>query len=225
MKTSAPPRTHRLFCPALVRAVLGWLRRLGVPRCHRTDVAVQVWLNAWESWPRFDPKRGRPERWLNAITVHVASHYHQRMQHRREELVDLLDVADPAPDAAATMESDSIRTGTIDAVNELDPKLRFVLVAHDLNGVSMAQIAEDTGLPLRGLQATHQGHRRAARHHRASGKHGGLRQESGAAMTIKRLVVHFRRDFGRPRGGANNRRSHDNQRGYQGVTSRSRLRR
>ncbi|HTN90481.1 MAG TPA: sigma-70 family RNA polymerase sigma factor [Sorangium sp.] len=138
----------RLFCPALVRAVLGWLRRLGIPRCHRTDVAGQVWLNAWQSWPRFDPKRGRPERWLNAITVHVASHYHERMRHHREELFALIDVADPAPDAAATMESDSIRTGAIDAVKELDPKLRFVLVAHDLNGVSMAQIAEDAGLPL-----------------------------------------------------------------------------
>ncbi|CAN96873.1 hypothetical protein sce6704 [Sorangium cellulosum So ce56] len=119
-----------------------------VGRLHRADVAGQIWLNAWESWPRFDPKRGRPERWLNAITVHVASHYHQRMQHRREELVDLIDVADSAPDAAATMESDSIRTATIDAVNDLEPKLRFVLVAHDLKGASMAQIAEDAGLPL-----------------------------------------------------------------------------
>ncbi|WP_441290711.1 sigma-70 family RNA polymerase sigma factor [Sorangium sp. KYC3313] len=141
----------RLFCPALVRAVLSLLGRLGVPRSHRTDVAGQVWLTAWESWPRFDPKRGRPERWLNAITVHVASHYHERVERRREELVDLIDVADPAPDAFSAMESDSIRAGAIDAVNELDPKLCFVLMAHDLDGVSMAQIAEDAGLPLSSL--------------------------------------------------------------------------
>ncbi|WP_437276055.1 sigma-70 family RNA polymerase sigma factor [Sorangium sp. So ce375] len=138
----------RLFCPAVVRAVLRWLGRLGVPPGHRTDVAGQVWLNAWESWPRFDPKRGRPERWLNAITVHVASHYHKRMQHRREELVDFIDVADPAPDAAAAMESDSIRSDVVGAVNELDPQLRFVLVAHDLEGIPMAQVAEDAALPL-----------------------------------------------------------------------------
>ncbi|WP_437873911.1 sigma-70 family RNA polymerase sigma factor [Sorangium sp. So ce363] len=138
----------RLFCPMLVRAVLGWLERLGVPRCHRGDVAGQVWVNACESWPRFDPKRGRPERWLNAITVHVAAHYHQRARQSREELVDVIEVLDPAPDAAAIMDSDNIRTGTLDAVNELDPDLRFVLVAHDLNGLSMAQIAQDAGLPL-----------------------------------------------------------------------------
>ncbi|WP_437894228.1 RNA polymerase sigma factor [Sorangium sp. So ce124] len=55
---------------------------------------------------------------------------------------------DPAPDAFASMEADSIRTGAIDAVNELDPQLRFVLRAHDLDGIPMAQVAEDAGLPL-----------------------------------------------------------------------------
>ncbi|WP_437518225.1 sigma-70 family RNA polymerase sigma factor [Sorangium sp. So ce1099] len=138
----------RLFCPRLVRAVLRWLGRLGVPLRHRGDVAGQVWLNAWESWPRFDPTRGRPERWLNAITLHVASHYHERAHHRREELVDWIEALDPAPDAAAVMDCDIIRSSTVDAVNELDPELRFVVVAHDLNGVPMGKIAEDAGLPL-----------------------------------------------------------------------------
>ncbi|WP_437646147.1 sigma-70 family RNA polymerase sigma factor [Sorangium sp. So ce362] len=138
----------RLFCPMLVRAVPRWLARLGVPRCHRGDVAGQVWVNAWESWPRFDPKRGRPERWLNAITVHVAARYHERARHRGEVLVDLIEVFDPAPDAATAMESDNVRASTMDAVNDLDPDLRFVLVAHDLHGVPMAKIAEDAGLPL-----------------------------------------------------------------------------
>ncbi|WP_437945568.1 sigma-70 family RNA polymerase sigma factor [Sorangium sp. So ce296] len=138
----------RLFCPTLVRAVLRWLERLGVPLCHRGDVAGQVWLSAWESWPTFDPKRGRPEHWLNAITVHVASHYRERAQHRREELVDVIDVLDPAPDAAAVMERSDMTAGAIEAVNDLDPQLRFVLVAHDLNGVSMVQIAEDVGIPV-----------------------------------------------------------------------------
>ncbi|WP_437827448.1 sigma-70 family RNA polymerase sigma factor [Sorangium sp. So ce1153] len=147
MKTSALPRMRACFARRWF-VPLRWLGRLGVPLCHRGDVAGQVWLHAWESWPRFDPKRGRPERWLNAITVHAASHYHERAKRRREELVDLIEVLDPAPDAAVLMECDNTRTSTIDAVDELDPELRFVLVAHDLNGVSMAKIAEDAGLPL-----------------------------------------------------------------------------
>ncbi|WP_437314414.1 RNA polymerase sigma factor [Sorangium sp. So ce385] len=141
----------QLFSPMLVRAVLRWLAMLGVPQCHRDDVAGQVWVQAWESWPSFDPKRGRPERWLNAIVVHVAAHYHERAQHRREELLDSLnaiEVLDPTPDAAAMMDLDDVRIGTIHAVNELDPHLRLVVVAHDLNGIPMVQLAEDANLSL-----------------------------------------------------------------------------
>ncbi|WP_437727715.1 sigma-70 family RNA polymerase sigma factor [Sorangium sp. So ce861] len=148
----------RMFSPALVRAVLRWLAMLGVPRCHRGDVAGQVWVQAWESWPRFDPKRGSPERWLNAITVHVASHYYERAHHRREVLVDLLDmtdVLDPAPDAAAVLELDEARAGIIRAVSELDPDLQFVVVAHYLNGISMVQLAEDANMPVATLYRRH----------------------------------------------------------------------
>ncbi|MGK4000862.1 sigma-70 family RNA polymerase sigma factor [Sorangium sp. So ce1024] len=138
----------RLFRPTLARAVLRWLERLRVPRRHRGDVAGQVWVEACESWSRFDPKRGSPERWLNRITVYVAAHYHERAQHRMEHLVGLIDAIDPAPDAAAMMVSGAVRTGMTDALNELDPKLRYVLVAHDLNGIPMTQIADSAGVPI-----------------------------------------------------------------------------
>ncbi|AGP39462.1 hypothetical protein SCE1572_36245 [Sorangium cellulosum So0157-2] len=134
--------------PTLVRAVLRWLEMLRVPRRHRGDVAGQVWVKAWESWPRFDPRLGSPEGWLNALTVHVASHYRERAEHRMEHLVGPVDAIDPAPDAAAIMEYGGMRTGIIDAVNELDPELRHVLAAHYLNEIPMIQIANDTGLPV-----------------------------------------------------------------------------
>ncbi|WP_437775939.1 sigma-70 family RNA polymerase sigma factor [Sorangium sp. So ce1097] len=182
----------RLFRPALVRAVLRWLGRLGVPLCHRGDVAGQVWLNVWESWPRFDSKRGRPERWLNAITVHMASRYHERPQHRWEELIELVEVPDPAPDAAAVMERDIIRTSTINAVNALDPELRFVIVAHDLNGVSMTKIAEDAGLPLSTLYKRRTSAIAALRDVLRRQRDRELsRPGSGATMSVNGLAVHW----------------------------------
>lgn len=138
----------RLFCPTLVRAVLRWLGRLGVPRRHRTDVAGQVWVSACESWPRFDPTRGSPERWLNGITVHVASHYHERAQRRREELVEVAEAIDPAPDVATVIEAGRATIDILEALNALDPELRFVLSAHDLDGIPMARIAADGGIPI-----------------------------------------------------------------------------
>ncbi|WP_437661225.1 RNA polymerase sigma factor [Sorangium sp. So ce1182] len=84
---------------------------------------------------------------MNAITVQVASYCHERVQHRREGLVHWTEVSDPAPDAAAVMELGIIMTSTINAVNELDPELRSVLMAHDLDEIPVAQVAEDAGLP------------------------------------------------------------------------------
>lgn len=138
----------RLFHPKMFRAVRRWLARLRVPSWHRGDVAGQVWLSAWASWSRFDPARSTAERWLNGITVHHASHYHERAQHRREQLYALIDMADPAPDAAAMVQSCRIRIDIIDALLELDPDLRSVLVAHDLEEIPMSKISEDTGIPV-----------------------------------------------------------------------------
>ncbi|AUX33617.1 MULTISPECIES: RNA polymerase sigma factor [Sorangium] len=141
-------------------------RRFGVPARDAEDLAQDALLRELEADQRVELGEARAA--YGATIVLNLARNHVRNARRRGEvltpfddhelhaerptpeemLVDWIDVADPAPDAAATMESDSIRTATIDAVNALDPKLRLVLVAHDLNGVSMAQIAEDAGLPL-----------------------------------------------------------------------------
>lgn len=139
----------RLFSHEVRDDVLHWLKSLGVPGRHRDDVAAQVWLCAWRSWKKFDPKRTRAERWLNVITVHMASHYHDRAHHRREKLTDdLMDVVDPAPDATILLTTGCIQSRVTDALRELAPELRFVLVSHDLEGIPMARLAKAAGLPL-----------------------------------------------------------------------------
>lgn len=140
----------RLFCGQKVRRdVLLWLARLGVPPRDRGDVAGQVWLQAWRSWRTFDPRRGSAERWLNRIAVHVVSHYHERAQHRWEELMDdLTDVVDPAPDAATTLAAGGLTIRVREALGEIDPKLGSVLVAHDLEGIPMVRVAQAAKLPL-----------------------------------------------------------------------------
>jgi DNA-directed RNA polymerase specialized sigma24 family protein len=95
--------------------------------------------------------RSRPERWLNKITVHVGSHYRQRAQHRREQLTpnDGIDAHDPSPAAPERIAAEQERRQVWDlAYYYLDPDLRGVLVAHDLDGVPMKEIAEERGIPL-----------------------------------------------------------------------------
>ncbi|WP_437992790.1 RNA polymerase sigma factor [Sorangium sp. So ce145] len=131
------------------RDVRCWLARLGVPQRDRGDVAGQVWLQAWKSWRTFDPSRGSAERWLNRIAVHVVAHYHERAQHRWEELMaELPDPVDPAPDAADAMASRRVKVRIVEALGEIDPKLGAVLVSHDLEGIPMARMAEAAKMSL-----------------------------------------------------------------------------
>jgi RNA polymerase sigma factor (sigma-70 family) len=94
--------------------------------------------------------RSRPERWLNKITVHIASHYRERAQHKREELTpeDFLDVVDehPPPDELISVEQD--RGEVMDLLQKIDPDLRSVVIAHDIDGVPMAEIAAQRGIPV-----------------------------------------------------------------------------
>jgi RNA polymerase sigma-70 factor, ECF subfamily len=139
----------RLFRPKVLRVVLGWLARLGIPERDRDDVAAEVWLCAWRSLPTFDPARSRPERWLNRIAVHVCAHYHGRASHRREVLLDNLPgVPDPRPDAPSLLDAEEIRIGVLEALRGLSMPERGVLLAHYINGVPMNDVAVSRGMPL-----------------------------------------------------------------------------
>ncbi|WP_437971100.1 sigma-70 family RNA polymerase sigma factor [Sorangium sp. So ce260] len=138
-----------LFRPKVFRDVRRWLERLGVPARDRDDVAGEVWLCAWRSWPTYDPEHARPERWLNRIMLHVCSHYHERASRRREVLLDEpLDVADPAPDALHLLVAEETRLGVLDAIDRLDLHEREVLVGHDIEEIPIGELVEELEVPM-----------------------------------------------------------------------------
>jgi RNA polymerase sigma-70 factor, ECF subfamily len=139
-----------LFREKTYAAVWNWLRRLGVPRRDRLDIAQDVFLAGYQSFPTYDPLRARPERWLNRITVHVAAHYRERAHHRREEFTseDEPGIADESPDAEQQMEAEQTRLLIMERLAELQPGERTILVEHDLEEVPMLTVAERYGIPL-----------------------------------------------------------------------------
>lgn len=138
-----------LFRDRTIELVWHWLERLAVPARDRWDVLQEVFFAAFRSFPTYDPMRSRPERWLNKITVYVAAHYLDRALHRREELVPELAVReiDPAASAPERMQAEQERLLLLDLLRSIDPDLRSVLVAHDIDGIPMAEIAEQHGIP------------------------------------------------------------------------------
>ena len=139
-----------LFREKTFESVRHWLDRLGVPLRDRKDVAQEVFLAAHGSFHTYDPMRSRPERWLNKITVHIAAHYRDRAQHRREELTpeEFFDIVDESPGPDERIGSEQDRRQVLDLLQSLNVDLRSVLIAHDIDDVPMAEIAEQHGIPL-----------------------------------------------------------------------------
>jgi RNA polymerase sigma-70 factor (ECF subfamily) len=140
-----------LFRKKTFASVWQWLKRLGVTVRDRGDVSQDVFLAAYTSFHTYDPLRARPERWLNKITVHVAAHYRARALHRREELTpeDLLDDAvDEAPGPEEQLEGHQARLLVLELLHKIDADAGAVLIAHDIDGIPMAEVAEQLGIPL-----------------------------------------------------------------------------
>lgn len=138
-----------LFGARMRAAVWRWLGRLGVARRHRRDVRQDVLLGAFQRFYTYDPDRARPERWLNRIAVHVASHHRDRAVHRREELRrDFGRMRDQAPGAEERLILEERRMELYRLLDGLDGGSRMILVAHDIDGAPMAAIAHAAGIPL-----------------------------------------------------------------------------
>jgi RNA polymerase sigma-70 factor, ECF subfamily len=141
-------RIH-LFRPEALRQVKRWLRKLGVSKEDLDDVVQAVMLQAVRSFPSYDADRGRPERWLNAIAVHVAAHYHNSANTRRRCQLIVDEGREEVTDARPTPEEELAAAETVRglgvALAELRPHLRGVLIEHDLEGIPIAEIARARG--------------------------------------------------------------------------------
>lgn len=126
-----------------------WLRRLGVPGRDRRDLVQEVMLAAHQSFPKYDPARGPPDRWLNRIVVHAASHYGDRKRRRPEEpLPDDYDAELDAPSAEELIARESERLLVLELLREMDFEHSSVLMAHDIEGISMVEYASQANIPV-----------------------------------------------------------------------------
>lgn len=150
-----PPEKERafelLFREKTFVLIWRWLTRLGVPLRDRGDLTQDVLLSAYLSFDNYKPEISRPERWLNRIAVHTAAHYRERAQHRYEELVhedEFPILIDESKGADELMISDQERLMVLELLHHLDVDAHSILVAHDLDGVPMADLAQQRGIPL-----------------------------------------------------------------------------
>jgi RNA polymerase sigma-70 factor (ECF subfamily) len=116
------------------------LRRLGVPSAATDDAAQEVFLVASKRLVDIDV--GRERSFLFATSLRVASNARRAFARRESRHDDILDrVVDPAPTPAQHAERARQRELLDRVLATLDLELRAVFVLHELEEMSMADIA------------------------------------------------------------------------------------
>jgi RNA polymerase sigma-70 factor (ECF subfamily) len=122
------------------------LRRLGVPTAATDDAAQEVFLVA--SKRLSDIQIGHERSFLFATALRVASNARRSFARRDARHDDMLDhVVDPAPNPEQLADRARARAILDRVLAALDLELRAVFVLHELEEMSMADIAQTLDLP------------------------------------------------------------------------------
>jgi RNA polymerase sigma-70 factor (ECF subfamily) len=123
------------------------LRRLGVAERDLEDQVHETFLIIHRHLADYDPSRPlRP--WVLGIAYRRASDYRQLVRHERESYGEGRDPLDTSPRADDLIEVAERRAVLMRALDTLVPDRRAVIVLHDLEGLTMPEVATIVGAPL-----------------------------------------------------------------------------
>ncbi len=123
------------------------LRRCGIRDADIEDLTHDVFLAAHVRFADFDTARPiKP--WLFGFAFRIASHHRRRSGYRREESEAEPEAVDPTPGADAQLEARERGRLLQAALDSLDGDRRAVIVMHDMDGISMQDIATELQMPL-----------------------------------------------------------------------------
>jgi len=114
------------------------------------DVVQQVFLVLWQR-SSYDPARGAVSTWLLTVTHHKAVDLLRRDKGRRQRLAgeqELLELAATGPGPADAAWAQLRAERTRDALRDLPPEQREVLLLAYYGGYTQSEIADITGLAL-----------------------------------------------------------------------------
>ncbi|WP_170229946.1 RNA polymerase sigma factor [Polyangium fumosum] len=135
--------SFQALCETFAALVPGWLRRCGV-RGHELEDAVQESLIAmWQRADEIPSDRGEARRALLRPVARIALRARRHAQRADARFVqaDEAEILDPC-DVEVWVEA---RALVLDALDVLDEGTRALLVAHDLEGCSNAELAKRFG--------------------------------------------------------------------------------
>jgi RNA polymerase sigma-70 factor (ECF subfamily) len=125
--------------------LLNTLERLGVAATDVEDVAHDVFLVLRRTWTDYDVNRPfKP--YLFGIAFRVASSHRRRWW--REIPSDIVELTDHAPSPDCELEAHQARALVLAALEKIPLPRRAVLVMHDLDQLSVQEVAKSLSIPL-----------------------------------------------------------------------------
>ena len=142
MAESKPP-FEELY-GAFVQRVYAYVRAQLGGSADAEDVTSQVFIKAWEAYPRYEPQGATPSAWLFRIARNATLDFH-RSSGRRERLVRVVanepePVADPSEMASANIEYKQL----MELVAELPERQREVIALRH-SGLSFQEVGDLIG--------------------------------------------------------------------------------
>ncbi len=153
---SAPPDTRAAAFREHVEPELEVMLRVALSLTGRRpdaeDLVQESLVRAYKALDRFDGRH--PRAWLLTIVRHTHLNMHRRQ--RPGTLADWDAIGDPRPAFGANRQAsaeDVVLDGTLDnqlhdAIRELNPKFRAVLMLVDVQDLSYAEAAATLGVPV-----------------------------------------------------------------------------
>ncbi len=127
-----------------VSSVYAFLYRLGAPKSELPDLTHDVFTLAIGKWNSFD--RARPVRpWLLGIAWRVASEWRAK---KKPELVEALPEQEAEAGPDASLEAKDAQKLVQRGLSKLDETKRAAFVLHELQGLSVNEVADAMAAPL-----------------------------------------------------------------------------
>jgi RNA polymerase sigma-70 factor, ECF subfamily len=123
------------------------LRRLGAPAADLEDLAHDVFVVVHRHLGDYDPSRP-PRPWLFGIALRVVSDFRRLGRNAREIPGHAVEVAASDPTPEQRLQGREARALLMKALDTLDLDRRAVFVLHELDELSMPEIAAALSIPL-----------------------------------------------------------------------------
>jgi RNA polymerase sigma-70 factor (ECF subfamily) len=125
------------------------LRILG-DRGEAEDALQDIYLNVWRRAGSFDPERASPITWLATLARNRSIDRLRANGGRRgsDPIEAALHVADPSPDAAASLETAQSSARLSGCIGELEARKAEAIRTSFFEGATYAELAERSDVPL-----------------------------------------------------------------------------